>query len=146
MLRLLEKVFLYLLRAAGVFLLHISGFMDFKDELKSYLPIATLREALDYARYLPHFYIFAMVRINEGNYLSKNDFLILFPLQGDCSSGDSKAQVCWTLPQDPLWSSSVPGGVLSSLFHWRSIENLQSNLAAVGWRLGLRLHEEKGQF
>ena len=65
MLRLLEKVFLYLLRAAGVFLLHISGLVDFKDELKSYLPVAKFQEALDYAGYLPHFYLYAMVR----NYL-----------------------------------------------------------------------------
>ena len=76
MLRLTEKVLLYLLRAAGVFLLHISGLMDFKDDLKSYLPMAILQEALDYAGYLPHFYLYAMVR----NYLSKFNFLISFPL------------------------------------------------------------------
>ena len=60
MLRLPEKVLLYLLRAAGVFLLHISGLMEYKDELKYYLPI--FQDALDYAGYLPHLYFFAMVR------------------------------------------------------------------------------------
>ena len=54
-----KKFFLYLLRAAGVFLLHISGMLELKDELESYLPI--FREALDYAGFFPHFYLFAMV-------------------------------------------------------------------------------------
>ena len=60
-----KKFFLYLLRAAGVFLLHVSGLMEFKDDLKSYLPMAMFQEALDYAGYLPHFYIYAMVRIRR---------------------------------------------------------------------------------
>ena len=55
-----KKFFLYLLRAAGVFLLHVSGMLESKDELEFYLPM--FREALDYAGYLPHLYLFAMVR------------------------------------------------------------------------------------
>ena len=58
-----KKFFLYLLRAAGVFLLHISGMLELKDELESHLPM--FREALGYAGYCPHFYLFAMV----GNYV-----------------------------------------------------------------------------
>ena len=54
-----EKLFLYLLRATGVFLLHISGMLESKNELEFYLPM--FREALDYAGYLPHLYLFAMV-------------------------------------------------------------------------------------
>ena len=54
-----EKLFLYLLRATGVFLLHVSGMLESKNELEFYLPM--FREALDYAGYLPHLYLFAMV-------------------------------------------------------------------------------------
>ena len=49
-----KKFFLYMLRAAVVFLLHIS-------ELESYLPM--FREALDYAGFFPHFYLFAMAMV-----------------------------------------------------------------------------------
>ncbi len=91
MLRLPEKVLLYLLRAAGVFLLHISGLMEYKDELKFYLPLPLpiFQDALDYTGYLPHLYFFAMVRKE----LWKFNFLILLPLSGFCSPADSKAQV-----------------------------------------------------
>ena len=59
MLGLPEKIFLYLVRAAGVFLLHSSGFMDLTDELKSHFPM--FEDTLDYAGYFPHFYACAMV-------------------------------------------------------------------------------------
>ena len=63
-----ERVFLYLLRAAGMFLLHVSGMLEVQmtDELKSYLSM--FKDALDYARYLPLFYFGAMV----GNYYYQN--------------------------------------------------------------------------
>ena len=66
MLGLGERVFLYLLRAAGMFLLHITGMLEVQmtDDLKSYLSMFIFKDALDYARYLPLFYFVAMV----GNY------------------------------------------------------------------------------
>ena len=66
MLGLTQRVFLFLLRAAGVFLLHTSGMLEvqMKDELKSYLSMFMFKDALDFAGYLPLFYFVAMV----GNY------------------------------------------------------------------------------
>ena len=55
-----KKFFLYLVRATGVFLLHMSGVLDLKDELESHLPM--FQEILAYAGYLPHLYLCAMVR------------------------------------------------------------------------------------
>ena len=49
---------LYLLRAAGMFLFHIS-FMLVRDELELNLPM--FQEVLDYAGYLPHLNIYVMV-------------------------------------------------------------------------------------
>ena len=66
MVGLTERLFLYFLRAYGVFLLHISGMLEvqMKDELKSYLSMFMFKDALDFAGYLPLFYFVAMV----GNY------------------------------------------------------------------------------
>ena len=80
MLGLTERVFLYFLRAYGVFLIHISGMvemeMQMKDGLKSYLSMFLFKDALDYAGYLPLFCLIALV----GNYQYKiisNLFLFL---------------------------------------------------------------------
>ena len=64
-----KKVFLYLLRSVGVFLLHISGMleMQLKDELKSYLPVFLFKDALDYAIYLLFFGFLALVGILSNN-------------------------------------------------------------------------------
>ena len=67
MLGLTERVFLYLLRAAGMFLLHVSGMLEVQmtDDLKSYLSMFMFKDALDYARYLPLFYFVAMVETSK---------------------------------------------------------------------------------
>ena len=54
-----KKFLPYLLRAVGMFFLHISGILDLKDDLKSYLPM--FQDSLEYAGYLPHLYSFLLV-------------------------------------------------------------------------------------
>ena len=61
MLALSEKSFLYLLRAAGIFLLHIFV-MLLRNELEFNLPM--FKEVLDYTGYLPHLYTYLMVGNN----------------------------------------------------------------------------------
>ena len=64
--------------------------MEFKDELKFYLPLPIFQDALDYSGYLPHLYFFAMVRSIRRELTIDNNFIILL---GFCSPDDSKAQV-----------------------------------------------------
>lgn len=53
-----KKFLPYLLRASGIFFLHISGILDLRDELKSYVPM--FQDSLEYAGYLPHLYSFLL--------------------------------------------------------------------------------------
>ena len=86
-----QKFFLYLLRAAGVFLIHISGMLDWKDELKTYLFLPVFQDTLEYTGYLPHLYLYVLVGIFKMKiYLSNH--LILFPVLGPGSPGNSKDQ------------------------------------------------------
>ena len=70
MMGLTEQVFL--LRAAGIFLRHIS---DMKMQMKVELPVFLFKDALDYVGYIPLFYLVAMV---GGIILQDYNFLIFF--------------------------------------------------------------------